>query len=68
MEKFILAQLILSLPGAVATYLLVLLMPDRPVLFIVISTIAQAVFLILVSMAFGQAIQRLVGINPDKLT
>lgn len=63
MEKFILAQLILSVPGAIATYFILLCVPDDPLLFIIISTIIQAVFLICTSILFGNAVQQLVGID-----
>ena len=60
---FILAQFIISLPGAGVTLLILLLIPDKPIIFIVISTIVQAVLAIATAFLIGEQVQRWVGIK-----
>lgn len=63
MSTFILAQIILGLPGAVVSLLILILIPDMPLLFIAISHVVQSVLIIYISISFGPAIMKWLGIS-----
>ena len=67
MTTFIIAQLLLGLPGAVASYYILLLFPDMPLMFIAISHVVQSVLIIVTSMVFGPIVQKWLGIG-DKMS
>ena len=68
MTTFIIAQLLLGLPGAVATYLILWYLPEMPLLPAVLAIhVVQSVLIILTSVVFGPAVQKLLGIS-DKMS
>lgn len=68
MITFILAQIILGLPGAVATYLILWYLPEMPLLAAVVAIhIVQSVLIIIASIIAGPWVQKWLGIG-DKMS